>query len=1167
MAAVRNFNVKRCSNVLTGILLSAAMLGAEPSTTRAQDAVETAAMVILAARTVQVGTDPSSVQQQVERAAAHEIGLFPAASDPLRRQGFARVINHSGESGTVRIDAYDNEGTHRGPLSLSIDANETAHFNSDDLEMGNADKGLPQGTGEGTGDWRLRLSSPLELEVLSYIRTDDGFLTSMHDVVPETSAGHRVATFNPGGNIAQVSKLRIVNRGEQSAEVEIEGIDDRGQSPGSAVRLSIAPGASSTLTAQQLESGEKEGLSGALGTGSGKWQLVVRSGQPIDVMSLLSSPTGHLTNLSTVPDNTTPGANGTDAMHTVPLFPAASDPLRRQGFARVINHSGEGGTVRIDAYDNEGTHRGPLSLSIDANETVHFNSDDLEMGNADKGLPQGTGEETGDWRLRLSSPLELEVLSYIRTDDGFLTSMHDVVPETSAGHRVATFNPGGNIAQVSKLRIVNRGEQSAEVEIEGIDDRGQSPGSAVRLSIAPGASSTLTAQQLESGEKEGLSGALGTGSGKWQLVVRSGQPIDMMSLLSSPTGHLTNLSTTPRGALDDTDFVITPSAPTAVRPFQTISLEVPGGLRNSDYLVLMDLSGTGAFDGDGIVEVAAITTDDDRILIASPMTQFLPEENETLGFSVQVRREADGQLSNVLHFSVDDTAIPAELAGFPTIVLDVLMKSIYLSADDPLLSIEAPSIRPGLMVVSARRLNLDTTFSDVQAAAILRSVYGVDVLSASGGSSSGTARTMPNSIAPHARYAARDVEDPFEPLLKCVRVAFGQFSQERYDQAEIDRCLRVGIWKSIKAHINNTAITSIPALGRGLASTLIKESFKKGAVAGLNRLVSWVDGSRSPKLLRLVEGSDEESGTRHYGRNALGRLVPTKRAREVNYESVRDINKEAADAYPDLIGDAERDYADQGLDDEKRAAFANLVNEADRQQGDAESIERLEAVYTGEADPLDAIKNDTGLGRRVGKNCGAGYEEFPVDDKTSTCVFQSLIERNCYAGSRRVPELEGVDTCLYYSLDFFRSDGTCRANYAKVYYNGRWTCRWAELGPSAPLGYTLHKELDDDDSSGCDEIPSEFSGFGIVVTCTQHTELGTVAEVADRYRRQGYVRVDETEVWRQLGLTPLPVGPCEFLVHSSYDNILTGGEWNGRMVHICPFGDGAVVVIAVQIDF
>ena len=41
-------------------------------------------------------------------------------------------------------------------------------------------------------------------------------------------------------------------------------------------------------------------MSGALGTGTGKWRLSVTSEQLIEVMSLLSSPTGHLTNLSTV---------------------------------------------------------------------------------------------------------------------------------------------------------------------------------------------------------------------------------------------------------------------------------------------------------------------------------------------------------------------------------------------------------------------------------------------------------------------------------------------------------------------------------------------------------------------------------------------------------------------------------------------------------------------------------------------------------------------------------------------------------------------------------------------------------------------------------------------------------------------------------------------------
>ena len=1123
-------------------------------------------MAVLAARAVRAETEPLSLRSRVDDAEVHDIGFFPAASDSLGRQGFARVINHSDEGGTVEIDAYDDEGAHHGPISLSVAANQTVHFNSDDLEMGNIEKGLPHGTGEGQGDWRLRLSSPLDLEVLSYVRTSDGFLTSMHDVVPETSAEHRVATFNPGKNRNQVSRLRIVNRGEGSAAVTIQGIDDHGRSPGDVVSLTVAPGASRTLTARQLESGEGEVLGGALGTGSGKWQLAVRSDQAIDVMSLLSSPTGHLTNLSTVPDNAEREGVGAGTAHTVPLFPAASDSLGRQGFARVINHSDEGGTVEIDAYDDEGAHHGPISLSVAANQTVHFNSDDLEMGNIEKGLPHGTGEGQGDWRLRLSSPLDLEVLSYVRTSDGFLTSMHDVVPETSAEHRVATFNPGKNRNQVSRLRIVNRGEGSAAVTIQGIDDHGRSPGDVVSLTVAPGASRTLTARQLESGEGEVLGGALGTGSGKWQLAVRSDQAIDVMSLLSSPTGHLTNLSTTPRGAVDAGDFVVSARGSRAVHPLQTIMLDVPGGLDDSDYVVHMDISGTGAFDRDDIVEIEGLTTDDDQMLVAAPMTQFFPEENTTFQFSVRVKKEPDGELSNVLDFSVDDIAIPTNLAGYPTIVLDVLMKSIYSSTDDPLFTMEASSIRPGVMVVSAGRLGLDTTFSDVQAAAILRSVYGVDVLSASAGLGTGGASLVPKSIVLPAGASTPDLEDPYEPLLKCVRLAFDRFFAGRNAELEVERCQQVGIWKSIKAHINNSTITSVPVLGRRLASTLLKDSVRKGAVAALNRVVSWVDGSRSLKLLRLADGAGEERDARHFVRNALGRLVPTKRARETNYESVRFITRDAADAYPDLIGDAQRDLVGSELDDEKRAAFADLVNEADRQRDDAEAIEEQEAVYTGEAEPFEAIMKNPGLARRAGESCDAGYEEFPIDDETSTCVFSSLIERNCYAGSRHVPDLEGVDTCLYYSLDFFQPDGTCRTNYARVYYNGRWTCRWADLGSSAPPWYTLHKALEDDTSSGCGELPAEMASLGIVLTCTRHTEPGTVAGVAARYRQGGYVPLDETEVWELAGLDPLPDGECEFLVHSSYDDILAGGEWNGATVTICLRGEGMVEVLAVRFE-
>ena len=492
---------------------------------------------------------PAGVTSRSAVRRAHRIALFPAASRWTHSgyQGFARIVNHSGEAGEVQIDAWDDEGTHRGPVTLSVGAGETAHFNSDNLEADDDAKGLEGSTGAGEGDWHLELRSTLELQVLAYIRTKDGFLTSMHDVAPSSESGHRVVTFNPGKNTEQVSWLRLVNPGEETAEVRIEGIDDDGQSPGEAVVVSVPAGAARMVSSAQLESGEGA-ASGALGAGKGKWQLVVSSEQAIEVMSLLSSPTGHRTNLSTIPDNAESSEDGATTTHTAGLFPSASDAKGRQGFVRVINRSEQTGEVQIDAWDDEGMHPGPVTLSIGAGETVHFNSDNLEAGDTGKGLPNGVGAGTGDWRLRLSSSLELQVLAYIRTEDGFLTSMHDAAPSTASEYRVVTFNPGRNVSQESLLRLINPGEETVEVRIEGIDDDGRSPGEAVEISLPARASRTFNSAQLESGEGA-ASGGLGTGKGKWQLIVTADQPIEVMSLLSSPTGHLTNLSTAPDTAM------------------------------------------------------------------------------------------------------------------------------------------------------------------------------------------------------------------------------------------------------------------------------------------------------------------------------------------------------------------------------------------------------------------------------------------------------------------------------------------------------------------------------------------------------------------------------------------------------------------------------------------
>ena len=464
----------------------------------------------------------------------HNVYLFPSASQTLR-QGFTRIINHSDSGGVVEIEAIDDAGMRYGIVTLSIDALETQHFNSDDLENGNSEKGLTGETGAGTGDWRLELSSDLDIEVLSYIRTPDGFLTAMHDVAQEGDNGLHIATFNPGSNRTQESLLRLINPGEEEVDATIRAVDDRGESPGGSVSVSIPAGVASTFSAAELESGTN-GFDGLIGDGVGKWRLTVASDSPVVAMSLLESPK-HLTNLSTEPS--TP----TDGVYRVLLFPPANDPSERQGFVRVVNRSNIAGEVSIKAHDDSARDYEPITLSIDPGNTVHFNSDDLEGGNPAKGLSAGVGAGTGDWWLEITSDLDIDLLAYIRTRDGFLTSIHDLAPKSEGRHHVPIFNPGSNTQQASRLRLVNAGEADAEVSILAWDDRGTQSGP-VQLTLPVGEARSIGANEFEFGG-EAFDGEFGDGAGKWRLQVESDQAVGVASLLYSVAGPITNLSTSP----------------------------------------------------------------------------------------------------------------------------------------------------------------------------------------------------------------------------------------------------------------------------------------------------------------------------------------------------------------------------------------------------------------------------------------------------------------------------------------------------------------------------------------------------------------------------------------------------------------------------------------------
>ena len=242
----------------------------------------------------------------------------------------------------------------------------------------------------------------------------------------------------------------------------------------------------------------------------------------------------------------------------VPSMVSAADS-RRQGFVRIVNESQDSGTVRVFAFGDDATRRDDsIEIRLGANQVVHFNANDLEYGNVDKGI-EGVGSmgADSDWRLDIETDLDVRVLAFVRHDDGFLTTMHDVLPRNDQGRLVAyTFNPSSNVNQASSLHLVNTGESEEYVRIVGIDDQGRKK--VMSFPLAGREPRTLSAFDLENGWESGWRqigpnqwrnfvgpyGTLGDGSGKWRLFITAGRSVVGISLLESvTTGHLTNIST------------------------------------------------------------------------------------------------------------------------------------------------------------------------------------------------------------------------------------------------------------------------------------------------------------------------------------------------------------------------------------------------------------------------------------------------------------------------------------------------------------------------------------------------------------------------------------------------------------------------------------------------
>ncbi len=366
----------------------------------------------------------------------------------------------------------------------------------------------------------------------------------------------RVPFANPGSNSTQQTFMRFINPNDQATEVEVYGIDDDGTPNRSGpISFTLAPQSSLQFTAQDMENGNTaKGLEGSFCDGNGKWQLIVRSDNSIEVMSLIRAPGGFLTSLNEVVPQS--GNN-----RLVYFANSASEP-DQQTFLRILNRDDASGTVTISAIDDAGNPGASnITLSLTANDSAQMTSQDLENGNTGKGLSGSFGDGEGNWRLTVTSTLDLDVMSLIRLPGGYLINLGAVAPGTATEKVVNYVDPADESLRTSSLRIINTADSSATITIEATDDDGATaPNGDVSFTLGANAAREISVDDLENGASD-LNGSLGDGNGRWRMTVSSTQTLEVMSFVETADGFLTNLSNAaPNSGTDHEVLVFNPAS-------------------------------------------------------------------------------------------------------------------------------------------------------------------------------------------------------------------------------------------------------------------------------------------------------------------------------------------------------------------------------------------------------------------------------------------------------------------------------------------------------------------------------------------------------------------------------------------------------------------------------
>ncbi len=345
---------------------------------------------------------------------------FISSSTSANKTNVLRLINTSGQSGSLSASLYDEDGYFftQGSVPLgTINAHQMLSYTSAQIEAALGFSPISP-----TAKYRVIFTANVpSMELINFTKDiATGNLALVQGQIDDrpsstaTSSTRNVLLVNPSTSSASTTVMRIVNPNAVSATVTATAYDEAGNVAGSGTLGTVVSNQILALTSEQIETA----LGYSPSSATAKYRLVVTANLPtfeiIDNTKIPSNGNLYLAQAQT--DNRAASTAGTTTRNAFLLYPAANATTTSE--LRIINTTAQSSSLIANAYDDSGAQiaSNVTLATLGANQMLSFTSAQLESL---IGSSVGAGAR---WRLVLSANLgNFELLNYAKdTASGLL---------------------------------------------------------------------------------------------------------------------------------------------------------------------------------------------------------------------------------------------------------------------------------------------------------------------------------------------------------------------------------------------------------------------------------------------------------------------------------------------------------------------------------------------------------------------------------------------------------------------------------------------------------------------------------------------------------------------------------------------------------------------------